>query len=276
MRQIYLAKELIDDGFNVKIYGLGRDSASKIGQNDCESFEEACSKSNNIILPLPTTIDKKTINTPLLDKNSKKINIDESFFELLKDKQIFCGQFKNFKNSNPGWESLNVKDYYESEDFAVLNAIPTAEAALAIGILESKITLRNSSCLVAGFGRVGKSMALILKNVGANVTVLSHTKSKSARIKTLGYEYILLEKNMNLNKFDIIYNTAPALILGHEILKSCKEDALIIDLASKPGGVDFESAKNLGLKAIHALALPGKYSPKSAANIIKQIILGML
>ena len=34
------------------------------------------------------------------------------------------------------------------------------------------------------------------------------------------------------------------LILDDEILAKVKKDALIIDLASKPGGIDFDAAKH--------------------------------
>ncbi len=61
-----------------------------------------------------------------------------------------------------------------------------------------------------------------------------------------------------------------------EKLKRIKSGALIIDLASYPGGVDFEKAKELGIKTIHALSLPGKVAPKSAGEIIESTILSIL
>ena len=58
------------------------------------------------------------------------------------------------------------------------------------------------------------------------------------------------------------------MVFNKELLPKLKKDCLIIDLASAPGGVDFNEAKKLGLKVIWALSLPGKCSPKSAALII--------
>ena len=40
--------------------------------------------------------------------------------------------------------------------------------------------------------------------------------------------------------------------------------------------VDFEAAKRLGIDAFRALALPGKYAPKTAAEIIKSVVLDIL
>lgn len=74
-----------------------------------------------------------------------------------------------------------------------------------------------------------------------------------------GYEPLPLDNlKDHIHEFDIIFNTIPSLILDDEILTKVKKDALIIDLASKPGGIDFDAAKSYGLKVIWALSLPGK------------------
>ena len=80
----------------------------------------------------------------------------------------------------------------------------------------------------------------------------------------------------NIKTYDIIFNTIPALILDEEILSNVKKDALIIDLASKPGGVDFEAAKALGVRVIWALSLPGKVAPVSSGAIIKDTIMNII
>ena len=61
-------------------------------------------------------------------------------------------------------------------------------------------------------------------------------------------------------------------MLDKDNLENVRKDALVIDLASKPGGIDFEAAKDLKLNTIHALSLPGKYSPLSAAEYIYETI----
>ena len=55
-------------------------------------------------------------------------------------------------------------------------------------------------------------------------------------------------------------------------MKYIKKDTLLIDLASNPGGIDKNEAKDKGLKLIHALGLPGKIAPVSSAKFIKKII----
>src|SRR5699024_1787131 len=79
-----------------------------------------------------------------------------------------------------------------------------------------------------------------------------------------------------LQQSDIIINTVPALLLDKDALETVTPGSLIIDVASKPGGTDFNMAEQLGIKAIHALALPGKVAPITAGNIIAEILIKKL
>ena len=60
------------------------------------------------------------------------------------------------------------------------------------------------------------------------------------------------------------------------LLEQLQPECLIIDLASRPGGVDFEAAGELGLKTIWALSLPGKVAPITAGGIIRDTVLHMM
>jgi dipicolinate synthase subunit A len=55
-----------------------------------------------------------------------------------------------------------------------------------------------------------------------------------------------------------------------------RDDALCLDLASKPGGMDFAAASRLGVRAIWALSLPGEVAPESAGAIIRDTIYNIL
>ena len=79
-----------------------------------------------------------------------------------------------------------------------------------------------------------------------------------------------------LCSYDLIINTVPAQVLGEAALEDVSSDCLIIDLASRPGGVDFESAAALGLKVIWALSLPGKVAPLSSGQIIRDTVYHIL
>ena len=73
-----------------------------------------------------------------------------------------------------------------------------------------------------------------------------------------------------------MFNTIPAPVLTRPLLEQLQPECLIIDLASRPGGVDFEAAGELGLKTIWALSLPGKVAPITAGGIIRDTVLNMI
>ena len=161
----------------------------------------------------------------------------------------------------------------EYEDVAILNAIPTAEGAISVAMEMSDITLHGSNVLVLGFGKIGKVLSKMLLGIGANVYCEARNKKDLALIKALGYNSIdLRDLDKYLPKFDYVFNTIPYLILDEIRLARLKKDVYLIDLASKPGGIDFDYAKSNGMNVTHALALPSKVAPKTAALYFKQKI----
>ncbi|COH28164.1 Stage V sporulation protein FA [Streptococcus pneumoniae] len=51
---------------------------------------------------------------------------------------------------------------------------------------------------------------------------------------------------------------------------------LVIDLASKPGGTDFRYAEKRGVKALLAPGLPGIVAPKTAGQILANVLSQLL
>lgn len=142
---------------------------------------------------------------------------------------------------------------------------------------ETPYTIHSSNCLVIGYGRVGKVMAKTLSGLSAHTYVAARKYSDIAWIKANGYNPVpIKELGDSIGKFDIIFNTVPSLVLDFRLLPKINKDCLIIDLASKPGGVDFEVARDLGKKVIWALSLPGKVAPDTAGDIIKDTIVNIL
>ena len=157
------------------------------------------------------------------------------------------------------------------------NTIPTAEGAIEIAIAETPITIHGSKSLVLGYGKIGKILAKDLFGLGAETFAMARKHADLAMIEGHGYEPLPLSSLKNrIHEFDIIFNTVPALILDDDILSNVRRDALVIDLASKPGGVDFDAAGRHGLKVIWALSLPGKIAPITSGAIIKDTIMNII
>ena len=191
----------------------------------------------------------------------------------LNGKKIIAGSIRNNVYELAKENNVEIIDLMKREEFSVLNAISTAEGTIKIAIEETSKTLHGSNILVMGFGRIGKILAKMLDGMGAKVSCEARKHSDLAWIKAFGYQPIALKDlKEKLENFDIIINTIPYMVLDKENLKEVKDDALIIDLASNPGGVDREYVKQNKIKFIWALSLPGKIAPITSAEYIKETL----
>ena len=126
-------------------------------------------------------------------------------------------------------------------------------------------------------GRVGRALAQRLAALGAKVTVAARRYESLAWAQASGYGAEQTGQLAGwLCGYDLVVNTVPTLVLGEAELADLKPDCLVLDLASKPGGVDLEAAGRLGRTVIWALSLPGKVAPVTAGSAIKNTIYHML
>ena len=171
---------------------------------------------------------------------------------------------------------IRIFDYALREDFAVSNAATTAEAALAVAMEHEDRALYTLSALVVGYGRIGKFLARFLRALGAQTAVSARKSADFALLRAEGYPCLDTRALAGLDRFDLIFNTVPFPVLGREALARTKPDCLLIDLASAPGGIDFDAAKALSRGAISALRLPGAYAPRTAAKTSAESIYAIL
>ena len=174
-------------------------------------------------------------------------------------------------------EYIEIIDIMKREELAVLNTIATAEGTIQIAIENTNTILHGSNCLILGFGRIGKVLARKLVGLSVNVTCAARKDDDIAWIQAYGYKSLNInELGEELNQYDIIINTVPHIILNEKRLEYVRNDVLLIDLASNPGGIDKKSVKDKKLKFIWALSLPGKVAPITSAEFIKNTIYNII
>lgn len=273
-RIVELVKMLHEDGNNLLLYGLEKSvQLSKVqseGYRHAHNLQQALQKIDFVITSIPLTKDGVTVNAVYTEKNI----LVEDVFKMLNNVKIITGNIteKIMEYVKPE-NNVELIDVLKLEELTVLNAIPTAEGAIQIAMEKSPITLHGSNCLVLGFGRIGKILSKMLMGIGANVYCEARKQSDIAWIKSYGYKAIELDElNDYLGSCDFIFNTIPHLILDEARLKLIKKQCILIDLASKPGGIDFEKSREIGIDTEWALALPGKVAPRTSANYIYEII----
>lgn len=269
LRIVKLVEMLEKENYIVNTYGL--EKASEITKKS-NSLAECINDADIVVGPLPLSSNGEYVNTPFSDN---KITIDE-LLENIEGKTFIAGSIKQEVYDKANERDITLLDIIKREELAVLNAISTAEGAIQIAINETPKNLHGNNVLVLGFGRIGKVLSKMLDGIGAKVACEARKTTDLAWIKAYGYEPInLIELKENLNRFDIIINTIPFVVLNKEMLQEVKKDALIIDLASNPGGVDRNAVKELGIKFNWALSLPGKVSPITSAEFMKETLINM-
>jgi len=170
--------------------------------------------------------------------------------------------------------NVTVFNYFDDEYLAVRNAALTAEGALAAVITETDKSLNGLNILVLGGGRVGKCAARILQVNGCKVSIATRRSDEYVLTPLFADAvYHFEEIDRILHGFDVVINTVPAMILKRERLLMLKKDCFVLDLASKPGGVDTDAAGELGTNLMIYLGVPGKVAPKSAAELLLDSVL---
>ena len=163
------------------------------------------------------------------------------------------------------------------EELLAANAVATAEGAIGVLLGEMERTLWRSRVLVTGWGHVARALAPRLAALGAGVCVCARSPGARAWIAAEGLEALgLPELQDALPGCGIVINTVPAPMLTAARVAGMKPDALILDLASAPGGTDFEAARAFGIRALTAPGLPGKWSPQTAAEAVRDAVYNIL
>lgn len=214
-----------------------------------------------LILPLPASKDGHTLHAPLAQKTIPLREIYRRF----EGKRIFGGML-------PAGAPANATDYYQAEEVLIANADATAEGALALAIAQTPFMLAGSPALILGGGRIGRLLAAKLTALHAKVTVAARRQETIAEARALGCDARLYE-DIPYHRFRLIFNTVPHEVLAEARLQQLPHDALLIELASAPGGFDAALAAEMGLSVCYAPGLPGKYSPETAAFILGDYIL---
>ena len=266
-RQAVLAGLLYNDGHEVHVYGLER---RMLGEGSMDGIEKA----DCVILPLPAMGADGSLHAPL---SRLKLPAEQVLDRLHEGQLVLCGRAAPVLRTMAEQRGLTLSDYFAREELALLNAIPTAEGAIRIAMERLPITLHGARVLVLGFGRLGQALATRLHGLGARVHAAARKPEQRALAESLGAESRCFDEMRDwLHTYDLVINTAPAQVLGVEELGALKEGAVVIDLASLPGGVDDESAAALGIPVIHALSLPGKEAPLTAARYLRDTVYHMM
>lgn len=257
--------------FKMELIGFDQLNQGFTGVRQTEFSALEVEKLQVIILPIPGIAQDGTIDTVF---SNERIYLSESWFHRIpKNCIVFTGISTPYLEKMKSVTGLQLIPLMDRDDVAIYNSIPTAEGTIMLSIQHTNFTIHQANVMVLGFGRVGMGVANKFQALGAKVKVAARKTSDIARVIEMGMEaFHMNQLAAYTGQCDILINTVPAKVVTKAVLNELKLNALVIDLASKPGGIDFDYAKQRGIKVIHALGLPGVVAPKTAGEILANII----
>jgi len=262
---------LLRAGARVRLAGLDWEDRFA-GVEVCSSGAEALTGAQTVILPVQGVSPDGTVYTA---EGVPPCVVDlDGLRRVARGAPVFVGLSNPHLNRLCEEAGLPLIEYRESDHFATWNSIPSAEGAIQMAMESTPFTIFGSRSLVVGFGRTGRAVALLLKGLMSEVSVAARSELDQARIWAAGHrpvEWASLAQAVS--ESDIIFNTVPAPVLTRAVLSGAPRHAVIIDVASAPGGTDFEAARELGLTARLAPGLPGIVAPVTAGRIIAELVV---
>ncbi|HBV87316.1 dipicolinate synthase subunit DpsA [Desulfosporosinus sp.] len=268
-RELYLISELQQQG--AYIVGVGFEKASPIsGMTLAPSLEEAVGQVDVLLFPLFGTDECGVVKAKYSDS---PIVLNKKVLEAIPAQvPLVIGFARPDLKSEANNLGIKLVETSRLDELVILNSIPSAEGAIQMAMEATTITIHGSNSFVLGLGRCGWTLAHMLKGIGARVTGVARKPSDLARAVEMGLHAVdFANLKDEIGHAEIIFNTVPHQVLDRLMLEKVTPDAVIVDLASRPGGTDFEYAQNLGIKALLAPGLPGTVAPKTAGRILAHI-----
>ncbi|WP_309862382.1 dipicolinate synthase subunit DpsA [Desmospora profundinema] len=274
-RQLEVIKNCIQLKAKVSLIGFDNLESPFSGAVRRELEPEWFSTVDLLILPILGTDEDGHVGSIFTTRSM--VLTEEHISKLPAHAMVVTGIAKSYLQNLCSDNGIRLVELLKRDDVAIYNSIPTVEGALMMAIQSTNITIHGSKSVVLGLGRVGLTLARTLHAIGAQVKVGVRTPAQVARSVEMGITPFYTENlPQEVGNVDLLFNTVPSPIVTEPVLAAMPATAVIIDLASKPGGTDFAFAKKRGIKAMLAPSLPGIVASKTAGRILAQTITRLL
>lgn len=272
-RELEYLRGLVAEGAEVRAHGCLPEAAEIMGHPQTDSAADALAGADAVLTTVVYITEDGQVYTPGWDEPVYQT----AFGHMDPGSTLVIGTSTPKIDELAAEEGFEVVEYGDDDELMLLRAPTIAEGALEIAIDNTDVSLHDSKCVVLGFGRMGFTMARTLEALGAHTTVVARDRSQLARAREIGARPVhldLLEETVA--DAAVVFNTVPAELLSREVLEGMPGECVIVDLASVPGGTDFDAAEELGITAVLARGLGGR-APKTAGQLqwqgIRRILL---
>ncbi|MDP4083085.1 MAG: dipicolinic acid synthetase subunit A [Bacillota bacterium] len=274
-RQLEIIRKLTELDARLSLIGFEQLDHAFTGAVKEKMDEVDFSNMDAMILPVAGTNLEGQVETIFSDE--KVFLTEEILSKTPEHCTIFSGISNAYLNGITKQTKKNLVQLFARDDVAIYNSIPTVEGTIMMAIQHTDFTIHGSNVAILGLGRCGMSLARAFHTLGAKVKVGARKTEHLARITEMGVTpFYLNDLQKEVGDTDILINTIPYLIVNAEVISKMPVQTLIIDIASKPGGTDFRYAEKRGIKALLAPSLPGIVAPKTAGQILADVLSQLL
>lgn len=274
-RQIEVIRKCADMDASVKIAGFEKLQEPFQGVTREPLTPELLAEADALVLPVVGCDDEGRVSA-LFSEGPLKLQ-EEHIAAMPKNGVVYTGMAKHYLRTLCNKYRIKLVEILERDDVAIYNSIPTAEGALMMAIQNTDFTIHGSTSMVLGMGRTGFTMARSLQGLGARVKMGVRKSEHFARAEEMGWKpFMIKDLGSEVVDVDLLFNTIPTMIVTAQIISKMPRKAVIIDLASAPGGCDFRYAEKRGIKAMLAPGLPGIVAPKTAGIILANALVELI
>ncbi|MCY8809387.1 dipicolinic acid synthetase subunit A [Bacillus atrophaeus] len=274
-RQLEIIRKLTEQQANIYLVGFDQLDHGFTGAVKCKIDEIAFQQIDSIILPVSATTGEGVVATVF--SNEEVVLKQEHLEQTPAHCVIYSGISNTYLEKIATVANRKLVKLFERDDIAIFNSIPTVEGTIMMAIQHTDYTIHGSRVAVLGLGRTGMTIARTFAALGAKVKVGARSSAHLARISEMGLvPFQIDELTENVKDIDICINTVPSMVLNQAVLSRMTPKTLILDLASRPGGTDFKYAEKQGIKALLAPGLPGIVAPKTAGQILANVLSKLL
>lgn len=263
-REVEILRQAIAAGARVRSHGCLPEAAEAMGCPQAGSPDEAVKGADVLVCPVPALSEEGHVYAP---SAPAPFGLTRELLKALRP-----GALLIMGIASPALRDLckelgvALREYEDDSELMILRSPAIAEGAIKLAIEHTEITIHRSRTMILGFGRVAMTLGHLLYGMRAHVHVAARNPVQLARALEMGLAAVPLDRLPDeIGKMDIVFNTIPARILEAPLLERVRPDALILDLAIPPGGVDFDAARRLGRRTIWGRGLGGS-APKTVGQ----------
>jgi len=258
-REQEIARLAAAEGAEVRAFGFPWPEDGIAGVTRVDSIEAALTGAHYALFPIPGIGADGSLFAP--EHPRPIVPTPDALARMAPGAAVILGVGDANLRAAAGPHGITLDEYEGDKELMLLRAPAIVEGALRTAVEHTDVTIHAAAVVVVGFGTIGALLARTLRALGADVTVAARNPEQRASAYAMGATPLpLADLPEASGRFQMVFSTVPAPVIGREVLERLPTGALMMDLAAPPGGVDLELAQALGHRAVWARGL-GRRAP---------------